>query len=166
MNRRDFMGTVVSGIAVAKLGAAGFYGSNAEAAVMSPSNVSGGAGLQGAWIENGLIDAGGDHEPYIFVVRRGGQRLDAREHYEYEQSEKLIRQLKDQGVEVFHTHLYKGFGMAAEKPDMEATVRTAAIVHRLGMKIDTYVQWDTMMYETFFACLLYTSPSPRDRQKS
>ena len=63
----------------------------------------------------------------------------------------MIRQLKDQGVEVFHTHLYKGFGMVAEKPDMEATIRTAAIVHRLGMKIDTYVQWDTMMYETFFA---------------
>lgn len=151
MNRRDFMGTVVSGIAAAKLGAAGLYGSAAEAAVTPTPDMNGVAGRQGAWIENGLIDAGGDHEPYIFVVRRGGQRLDAREHYEYEQSEKLIRQLKDQGVEVFHTHLYKGFGMAAEKPDMEATVRTAAIVHRLGMKIDTYVQWDTMMYETFFA---------------
>ncbi|HET9100049.1 MAG TPA: hypothetical protein VFN62_06630 [Acidobacteriaceae bacterium] len=151
MNRRDFMGTVVSGIAVAKLGTAAFYGSDAEAAVTRLSNLNGEAGRQGAWIENGIIDAGGDHEPYIFVVRRGGQRLDAREHYEYEQSEKLIHQLKNQGVEVFHTHLYKGFGMAAEKPDMEATVRTAAIVHRLGMKIDTYVQWDTMMYETFFA---------------
>ncbi len=148
MNRRDFMGTVVGGIAVAKLGAAGLYGYGAEAAVEAATR---GAEPQGAWIENGLIDAGGDHEPYIFVVRRGGQRLDAHEYYEYEQSEKLIRQLKDQGVDVFHTHLYKGFGMAAEKPDMEATIRTAAIVHRLGMKIDTYVQWDTMMYETFFA---------------
>lgn len=145
------MGTVVSGLAVAKMGAAGLYGSAAEAAVTPTPNLNGETGRQGAWIENGLIDAGGDHEPYIFVVRRGGQRLDVRQHYEYEQSEKLIRLLKDQGVEVFHTHLYKGFGMAAEKPDMEATVRTAAIVHRLGMKIDTYVQWDTMMYETFFA---------------
>jgi hypothetical protein len=62
----------------------------------------------------------------------------------------VIRKLKDQGVEVFHTHLYKGFGMAAEKPEMEDTVRVAAIVHRLGMKIDTYIQWETMMYETFF----------------
>ncbi len=148
MNRRDFMGTVVGSIAVAKLGAAGLYGYGAEAAVEAAAK---GAEPQGAWIENGLIDAGGDHEPYIFVVRRGGQRLDAREHYEYEQSEKLIRQLKDQGVEVFHTHLYKGFGMAAEKSDMEATTRTTAIAHRLGTKVDTYVQWDTMMYETFFA---------------
>lgn len=149
MNRRDFMGTVVGGIAAAKLGTGAFYPEDAKAAITPVRNA--GAPEQGSWIKNGLIDAGGDHEPYIFVVRRGGQRLDAREHYEYEQSEKLIRQLKDQGVEVFHTHLYKGFGMAAEKPDMEATIRTAAIVHSLGMKIDTYVQWDTMMYETFFA---------------
>lgn len=151
MNRRDFMGTVVGGIAAAKLGAAALYGQNAEAAVTQGTSANAVAQSQGAWIKNGLIDAGGDHEPYIFVVRRGGQSLDAHEHYEYEQSEKLIRQLKDQGVEVFHTHLYKGFGMAAEKPDMEATVRTTAIAHRLGMKVDTYVQWDTMMYETFFA---------------
>ncbi len=151
MNRRDFMGTVAGGIAVAKLGAGSLYGYGEQAAVTPAGLGDPAAHSQGEWIRNGIIDAGGDHEPYIFVVRRGGQRLDAHEHYEYEQSEKLIRELKDQGVDVFHTHLYKGFGMAAEKPDMEATVRTAAICHRLGMKIDTYVQWDTMMYETFFA---------------
>src|ERR1035437_8713010 len=102
MNRRDFMGTVVGGIAVAKLGAKGLVGYGADSAVVRAASVNAGTGRQGAWIENGLIDAGGDHEPYIFVVRRGGQRLDAHEYYEYEQSEKLIRQLKDQGVEVFH----------------------------------------------------------------
>jgi hypothetical protein len=143
MNRRDFMGTVVGGIALAKLGAGAVFRSDAE-------TTGGLATAQGAWIENGLIDAGGSHEPYIFVVRCGGQSMNARETYEREQSEEVIRELKDQGVEVFHTHLYKGFGMAAEKPEMEDTVRTAAIVHRLGMKIDTYIQWDSMMYETLF----------------
>ncbi len=103
------------------------------------------------WIENGLIDAGGSHEPYIFVVRRGGQRLNAREQLNAAQSEELLRRLKAQGVEVFHTHLYKGFGMAAEKPGMEETRRVASIAHGLGLKVDTYIQWDTMMYETFFA---------------
>ncbi|MGB8479677.1 MAG: alpha-amylase family protein [Acidobacteriaceae bacterium] len=145
MNRRDFMGTVVGGIAMAKLGAAPFYGLGAQAAAQGTKPP------QGAWIENGVIDAGGSHEPYLFVVRRGGQSLNAREIYEYQQSEAVMRQLKNDGVEVFHTHLYKGFGMAAEKPDMEATVRATAIAHQLGMKVDTYVQWDTMMYETFFA---------------
>ena len=144
MNRRDFMGTVFGGIAMAKLGVAGSYGYGAEAAGRK-------AGPQESWIGSGLIDAGGSHEPYLFVVRRGGQKLNAREMYEHSQSEEVIGQLKSQGVEVFHTHLYKGFGMAAEKKEMEDTVRTAAIAHRLGMKIDTYVQWDTMMYETFFA---------------
>src|ERR1017187_3638253 len=103
------------------------------------------------WIDNGLIDAGGSHEPYLFVVRRGGRRLDARAAYEKAQSEETIRALKDAGVEVFHTHLYKGFGMAAEMPEMQDTVRVAAFAHRLGMKVDTYIQWNTLMYETFFA---------------
>jgi len=103
------------------------------------------------WIENGLIDAGGTHEPSIFVIRRGGQRLDAREQNELAESEDALRMLKAQGIEVFHTHLYKGFGMAAEMPGMEQTRHTAEIAHRLGLKVDTYIQWNTMMYETFFA---------------
>ena len=144
MNRRDFMGTVVGGVVMAKLGPGVAYGLGMETTGIDASP-------QAAWIKNGLIDAGGSHEPYLFRVRCGGQSLNAREVYEHEQSEEVIRALKEEGIEVFHTHLYKGFGMAAEKPEMEDTVRTAAIVHRLGMKIDTYIQWDTMMYETFFA---------------
>lgn len=137
------MGTVVGSVAMANLGAGTAFSLDSDTKVTN-------AAAQGAWIENGLIDAGGSHEPYLFVVRRGGQNVNAREIYEREQSEEVIRKLRDQGVEVFHTHLYKGFGMAAEKAEMEDTVRTAALVHRLGMKIDTYIQWDSMMYETFF----------------
>jgi hypothetical protein len=106
---------------------------------------------QAKWIENGLIDAGGTHEPTIFVIRRGGESLDAREQNDRAESEDTLRRLKAQGVEVFHTHLYKGFGMAAETPGMEQTKHTAEIAHRLGLKVDTYVQWNSMMYETFFA---------------
>ncbi len=102
------------------------------------------------WLQNGLIDAGGSHEPYLFVVRRGGQHLQAYEHYQKAQSQNLIRRLKDQGIEVFHTHLYKGFGMAAERPEMEDAKRVAEIAHRYGLKVDSYIQWNTMMYETFF----------------
>ncbi|HWF66451.1 MAG TPA: hypothetical protein VN670_04055 [Acidobacteriaceae bacterium] len=106
---------------------------------------------QGAWIEDGLINAGGLHEPYIFIVRRGGQRLDARQISNRQQTEEVVRSLKEQGVEVFHTHFYKGFGIAAERSEMEATKRAAAIAHRYGMKVDTYIQWNSLMYETFFA---------------
>ena len=139
LNRRDFIGAMVASASLTKLGAP------------VASSMSAFSAGQGAWLQRGMIDAGGTHEPYIFIVRRGGQRLDARQISEYEQSEGLIEQLHRQGVEVFHTHLYKGFGMAAEKEGMEDTRNAVAIAHRLGMKVDTYIQWSSMMYETFFA---------------
>lgn len=103
------------------------------------------------WLEEGLIDAGGSHEPYLFTVRRGGQHLDAYEQYQKAQSEEVILRLKAQGVEVFHTHLYKGFGMAAERQEMEDARRVAAMAHRHGLRVDSYIQWNSLMYETFLA---------------
>jgi hypothetical protein len=141
MNRREFIG---AGAMTASAVALPRSVAQVASATAAPAD-------QGSWLRKGLIDGGGTHEPYIFVVRRGGQRLDARKTSEAEESEALILQLQQQGVEVFHTHLYKGFGMEAEMPGMEATKKAAAIAHRLGMKTDTYVQWNTMMYETFFA---------------
>jgi hypothetical protein len=136
MKRREFLHALPGGIA----------------AIQTAAALAADAALPRAhWIDAGLIDAGGSHEPYLFVVRRGGQRLDARQAYEQAQSEETIRALKEQGVEVFHTHLYKGFGMAAEMPEMQDAVRAAGIAHRLGLKVDTYIQWNTLMYETFFA---------------
>ena len=102
-------------------------------------------------MKRGLIDAGGSNEPYMFIVRRGGQRLDARQAFDRQQSEEVIRSLHEAGVEMFHTHLYKGFGIEAEREEMEDTRKAVAIAHRLGMKADTYIQWNSMMYETFFA---------------
>jgi hypothetical protein len=139
VNRRDFIGAMVASASLGRI-----------ATALAPSVPPSGA-EQGGWVRSGLIDAGGMHEPYIFVVRRGGQRLDACQSNEYEQSEELIRKLHDKGVEVFHTHLYKGFGIEAERPGMEETKKAVAIAHRYGMKADTYIQWNTMMYETFFA---------------
>lgn len=141
MNRRDFMGSVTAGMVASQVGNIGASGFPATAEPLTGAR----------WVRNGFITAGGLHEPYIYVLRRGGEELDAREIHDWNQSEALIRQLKDQGVEVFHTHFYKGFGMAAEMPEMLETRRTAEIAHRYGMKIDTYLQWNTMMYETFFA---------------
>ena len=143
LNRRDFIGAMVASASLTQLGIP-------AASAMAASSAGPESG-QGEWLRNGMIDAGGDHEPYIFIVRRGGQRLDALQISEYKQSEALIKKLHDQGVEVFHTHLYKGFGMAAEKSEMEGTRDAVAIAHRYGMKVDTYVQWGSMMYETFFA---------------
>jgi len=102
------------------------------------------------WMRQGLIAAGGNHEPPIFLRRHGGMIVNDAEYERRYRSEDLLRRLKAQGVEVFHTSLYKGFGMAAEKDEFEATRRIAAEAHKLGLKVDTYIQWNTMMYETFF----------------
>ncbi len=139
MTRRNFFLAKIAGAVTAKLAAR-------AAQVDRPQTLP-----RAKWIQNGLIDAGGSHEPYTFVVRRGGQSLDAYQTYQRAQSEELIRALKESGVEVFHTHFYKGAGMAHEKAEMEDAKRVAEICHRLGMKIDTYLQWNTMVYEAFFA---------------
>jgi hypothetical protein len=139
LNRRDFIGAMIASTSLGTLGTSLASG--------QPPSASG----QGEWLRKGMVDAGGTHEPYIFIVRRGGQRLDALEISRYEKSEELIRLLHHQRVEVFHTSLYKGFGMAAEMEGMERTRNAVAIAHRYGMKADTYVQWGSLMYETFFA---------------
>jgi hypothetical protein len=103
------------------------------------------------WLENGMIDGGGKHEPLSFMRRVGGNSVDAQKEYERQQSPEVIRRLKEQGIEVFHTHLFKGFGMAAEASEMEDARRAAAYAHQIGLKVDTYIQWNSLMYETFFA---------------
>jgi len=146
MQRRHFLETLAGGIAAQQLPVSGpglRPGQiRAEAAAAVP---------RARWIEQGLIDAGGTHEPLIFVRRRGGGPRHAGAAVRRMESESLIRRLHAQGVEVFHTHLYKGFGMTAEQGEMEETRDAAALAHRLGMKVDTYIQWNSLMYETFFA---------------
>jgi len=139
VNRRSFLGSALAApLAASQLGTG--------AVTETPPSLG-----RPHWLENGLIDAGGSHEGYLFTVRRGGEGRNAREEYEHAQSEEVIRRLKSQGVEVFHTHLYKGFGMEAEKAEMEDARRVAEMAHRHGLKVDSYIQWNTLMYETFFA---------------
>ncbi len=139
LNRRSFIGGMLAAAAAPHI-SVGQAGSP-----LSPS------ASQGRWTDHGLIAAGGFHEPYMFLVRRGGYRMDIKEVCAYQQSEELIRELHRQGVEVFHTHLYKGFGMETERDEMEQTRKAVEFAHGLGMKADTYIQWNSMMYETFFA---------------
>jgi hypothetical protein len=143
MKRRDFLNTVVVGAAASR--------ALRQSLPQTPALAPVAALPRAKWMRNGIIQAEVTHEPYIFVVRRGGQRLDAYQAYEQAQSEEVIRTLKEQGVEIFETHLYKGFGMAAEMPEMEETRHAAQIAHCYGLRVSTYIQWNTMMYETFFA---------------
>lgn len=142
MERREFLNTVVAGVIAAQDPASGRMAVPVDNSAPLP---------KAHWLKNGLIQAEGSHEPYSFIVRRGGQRLDAFGEYDKLQSEEVIAELARQGVECFETHFYKGLGIEAEKEEMEQTKRAAEIAHRHGLKVSTYIQWNTMVYETFFA---------------
>jgi len=105
------------------------------------------------WIRDGFADAGATHEPWIFQVRRNNGNFNQwqREAYDYQTSEEFIKSLAEAGITVYHIYCYKGFGFEAEKDHMDMAAKAAAIAHKYGMKVDTYIQWNTMAYETFFA---------------
>lgn len=105
------------------------------------------------WIRDGFADAGATHEPWIFQVRRNNGNFNQwqKESYDYQTSEEFIRSLAEAGITVYHIYCYKGFGFEAEKEHMEMAAKAAAMAHKYRMKVDTYVQWNTMAYETFFA---------------
>ncbi len=104
------------------------------------------------WIKDGFADAGATHEPWIFQTRRNNANFNQwqRDDYDYQLSEEYIKDLAEAGITVYHVGLYKGFGFEAEKDYMDRVAEAAAIAHKYGMKVDTYVQWNTMAYETFF----------------
>jgi hypothetical protein len=105
------------------------------------------------WIRQGFADAGATHEDWIFQVRRNGQDFNQwqKNSYDYQLSEPYIKALAESGITVFHVGCYKGFGFAAEKEYMDRVAQAVEIAHKYGMKADTYIQWNTMAYETFFA---------------
>ena len=103
------------------------------------------------WIKDGFANGGATHEPWMYQVRRNknfGQWQ--KEYYNYQTSEEYIKSLADAGVTVYHIYCYKGFGFEAEKAHMDKAAKAAEIAHKYGMKVDTYIQWNTMLYETFF----------------
>jgi hypothetical protein len=105
------------------------------------------------WIRPGFADAGATHEPWIFQVRRNNPDFNQwqKDDYDYQLTEPYIKALAKSGITVFHVGCYKGFGFNAEKNYMDRVAKAVAIAHKYGMKADTYVQWNTMAYETFFA---------------
>ena len=105
------------------------------------------------WIRQGFADAGATHEPWIFQVRRNNPDFNQwqKADFDYQLSEPYIKALAEAGITVYHVGCYKGFGFQAEKEYMDKVAQAVAIAHKYGMKADTYVQWNTMAYETFFA---------------
>jgi hypothetical protein len=91
-----------------------------------------------------------NHEPLMFR-RRVGAGTDAVEAYEYEHSEAAVEALARRGVTWHRTHFYKGFGLRAEREEVERTRQFIQLCHRHGIKVEVYIQWGTLQYETLLA---------------
>jgi hypothetical protein len=88
-----------------------------------------------------------DGDP-LFRNRRGGNPVWYNEEYGREYSEDAIIKLRQMGVTMVITDLFKGFGLEAEKEQQEYTKRIITLCHRHGLKAGVYVG-STICFETF-----------------
>lgn len=112
-----------------------------------------------AWLKEELVIGGGNQEPLIFRIRRGtGVTIETEDYYyNKEHNEERVKEAKDFGGTLWITHLFKGFGIEAEKEELKYAKKLAELIHQHGMKVGTYVG-STIGYETF----LLEKPEARD----
>jgi hypothetical protein len=102
-----------------------------------------------SWLKNEpLIIAGNWDSMPIFRRRVGGNPVWQEEDYQKEHTEETVSKLKDLGVTMAVIHFYKGFGLEAEKEQLEYSRKLAALCKRHGIKVGVYVG-STIAYETF-----------------
>lgn len=145
INRRDFIGAVTLGVSMA--GAPrllAFPGTDAEAQTQAtPSK------LRPRWLGQIPLVIASNHDDFLLFRRReGGGTTSQEEDIEKESSEETVRQLRDLGVTMIITHLFKGFGVEAERESLQNSKRLVALAKEYGMKVGLYVG-STIAYETF-----------------
>ncbi|MBS1566318.1 MAG: hypothetical protein JST39_18190, partial [Bacteroidetes bacterium] len=86
----------------------------------------------------------------LFKRRLGGSPVWQEENYAKEHTEETIRKYRDMGMTMVMIHFYKGFGLAAEKEEIDDSRKLAQLCRRYGLKVGVYVG-ATMAYETFLA---------------
>jgi len=88
-------------------------------------------------------------EPLIFRIRRGTAYTDDAERWRIAHTEENVRKIAETGRRMLYTHFYKGYGFQAEKEEMDMAVQVAAWAKKYGMISGVYVQWGTVVWETF-----------------
>ncbi len=88
-----------------------------------------------------------DGDP-LFRNRRGGNPDWYMEEYSREFSEEAVLKLKEMGVTMVITDLFKGFGLEAEKDHIEQTRKLVSLCKKHGLKIGVYIG-STICFETF-----------------
>jgi hypothetical protein len=102
-----------------------------------------------AWVSDYplVFDGNWDDMP-IFTRRVGGNPVWQEEDYYKEHTEEAVKKIKDMGVTMVIIHFYKGFGLEAEKEQMEDSKKLASLCKKYGLKVGVYIG-STVGYETF-----------------
>ncbi len=111
-----------------------------------------------AWLDKEpLIVVGNWDSAPIFRIRKGGNPLWSESEYERAHSEEAVQKLKDLGVTMAIIHFYKGYGLEAEKDQMEDAKKLAALLKKHGIRVGVYIG-STVAYET----MLVENPSAEE----
>jgi hypothetical protein len=86
----------------------------------------------------------------LFRRRVGGSPVWKDEDYIKEHSEEAVQKLKELGVTMAIIHFYKGFGLEAEKKQMEDAKKLASLCKKYGLRVGVYIG-STIGYETMLA---------------
>ncbi len=89
------------------------------------------------------------HEPLMFSRRRGRMFETQADIYERQHDPQNVRLMARVGARYGRLHFYKGFGLETELPEIRNSMRTAELMHQLGMLVSLYVG-GTMFIETFY----------------
>jgi hypothetical protein len=145
INRRDFIGTVAAGISVAGMPKLSAF--SAEEGEARPDGDQ--QKPRPSWLgQMPLVIASNFDDFPLFRRREGGGTTWQEEDFNKESTEEAVRRLRDLGVTMVITHLFKGFGIEAEREYLGNSKRLAELARKHGMKVGLYVG-STIAYETF-----------------
>lgn len=144
MNRRSFVGSVAIGTSFSSI--------KRLSALFAPDRERPDANLQDSTplsLHNmPIVIAGNDDDFPLFRRRQGGGSTWEEETFNREATEDAVAQLRDLGVTLVITHLFKGFGLDAESEYLDNSKRLAQLARQHGMKVGLYIG-ATIAYETF-----------------
>jgi len=110
------------------------------------------------WVREEGVYAATSHEPLKFY-RRIGDNPEWREQWYYaHRTEEFAKKMADAGFNHINLALFKGFGLEEEREEIDDLAKRIPVFHKYGIKVRAYIQFGSLMYETF----LKEVPEARD----
>lgn len=100
------------------------------------------------WIREGIV-ASSDMEALTFILRSGGERVDAVRQWREQRSADAARKFRELGVNFSIVNFHKGAGLKAESEDIAYAREFIAQAHKYGIHVAGYVG-ASLMYDTLF----------------